>query len=74
MRTIGVLALSISAVIAGCAKPIMLRVDTLGLEPAHLRTNVVKGDKPTVPTQCATPCDVQIPPDTEQQKSIEAPG
>ena len=52
----------------------MLRVDTLGLEAAHLRTNVVKGDKPTVPTQCATPCDMQIPPDTEQQMSIEDPG
>jgi len=73
MRTVGVLALSLSVVIAGCAKPIMLRVET-GLEPARLRTNVVKGDKPTVPTQCATPCDIQIARGTEQQMSIEAPG
>ncbi len=73
MRTLSVLALSISVFIGGCG-PIMLRVETPGVAPAQLQTHVVKGDKPTVPTECATPCDIQIARGTEHQLSIEAPG
>ncbi len=73
MRALGVLALSISVFIGGCG-PIMLRVETPGVEPARLQTHVVKGDKPTVPAECATPCDIQIARGTEHQLSIDAPG
>ncbi len=73
MRTIIVPVLMISALIAACG-PVKLRLETPSVEPAHLRTQVVKGDKPTVPTQCAMPCDIEIPHGTEQLIRVEAPG
>ncbi len=74
MRTIDILTLSISAVIVACHRPITLRVETPDVSPAHLRTQVVKGDKPTAPTQCDTPCEIKIPHGSEHQVNLEAPG
>jgi len=75
MRILRVSAIIAAVVlVAGCVKPIALRVEVLDRAPAELRTEMVSGSKPTVPTECMTPCTVEVSPGTTQRIHLRADG
>jgi len=75
MRVMRALILGIvGSTLLGCAKPISLQVETVGVEGAAMRTSLVRGARSTVPSECATPCTIEVEPDTAHELRLEAPG
>lgn len=73
MRGMILLIVLAEVMAVACQSPIKLRVQAAGPASAGLRTEPTKG-KPTVPTECATPCEIEVPPDSEQHLTLQSEG
>ena len=75
MRTVtAIIASLIPLASVGCAKPVMLKVMTTGTPTAHLSTVIVKGDTPTRPAECDTPCAIELAPKSAHRLRLMAAG